>query len=276
MIKITPEYLDGEEISKLWTAAQSNLRPAAAYKATVLLLQAQEPTRSPLPVLTRGLPIPGTERDEGVKVSPFLEPALPTLETVAPVSGQLVVRLGENTDLIGHHLDGASCTVLFGNDRFDIEHNLPAGSNEAGKVRFMIPIASANDYPVGLYRVGVSLVPPGESKARESNRLALTLAPQITGLPMNVARVAGTASFTINFHPALRAGQSAVLVLGQQEYEPEPFTAPVTSLNFVIEDAPPEAAPGHLVRLRIDGIDSPIIDRTAKPPTFLNQRIVIT
>lgn len=276
MVKITPEYLDGEEISKLWTAAQSNLRPTAAYKATVVLIQAQEPARSPLPVLTRGLPIPGTERDEGVQVQPSLEPALPTLESVAPTSGQLVVRLGENTDLIGHHLDGSACTVLFGNDKFNIEQSLTAASNEAGQVRFMIPIADADDYPVGLYRVGVRLVRPGETAPRESNRLALTVAPQITGLPMNVARVAGTASFTINFHPVLRAGQRAVLVLGQQEYEPEPYTAPVSSLNFVIEDAPPEAAPGHLARLRIDGIDSPIIDRVAKPPVFLDQRIVIT
>ena len=31
----------------------------------------------------------------------------------------------------------------------------------------------------------------------------------------------------------------------------------------------------HLARLRIDGIDSPIIDRTATPPRFLNQRIEI-
>jgi hypothetical protein len=44
----------------------------------------------------------------------------------------------------------------------------------------------------------------------------------------------------------------------------------------VIPDVPVEAAPGHLVRLRIDGIDSPIIDRAATPPVFLNKRIVIT
>jgi hypothetical protein len=280
LVKITPEYLDTEEMSKLWTAAQSHLRPTAAYRATVVLIEAGEPVRAPLPVLTRGQPIPGTTRDEGVLVQPSLEPPLPTLESVAPTSGQIVARLGEDIDLTGHHLDGTGRTVLLFNERFETEHSLPAlAGNEAGRVRFNIAIGQAANFPVGLYRVGVSLVRPGEINPRTSNRLAMTIAPEITGLPMNVVRNgAGSASFTLHFHPALRAGQSVALVLGQQEYEPvEPAgPSPWTSLDFVIPNAPVEAAPGHLARLRIDGIDSPIIDRAAKPPVFLNKRIVIT
>lgn len=278
LVKITPEYLDTEELSKLWTATQSHLRPTAAYRATVVLIEAAEPVRAPLPVLTRGRPIPGTTRDEGVMVQPNLEPALPTLEAVTPTSGQLVARLGEDIDLTGHHLDGTARTVLLFNDRVETEQSLPAlAGNESGRVRLNIPIAQAANFPVGVYRVGVSLVRPTETDPRTSNRLAMTIAPQLTGLPMNVVRDgSGTASFTLNFHPALRAGQSVVLILGQQEYAPRPFVAPTTSLDFVIPDAPVEAAPGHLARLRIDGIDSPIIDRTAVPPVFLSQRIVIT
>jgi hypothetical protein len=90
---------------------------------------------------------------------------------------------------------------------------------------------------------------------------------------MSVTRDAGgTAGFTIDFHPALRAGQVVSLVLGQHEYAPQPFTPPVTTLSFSIPDAPVD---DHLARLRIDGIDSPIIDRAAKPPAFLNERIDI-
>jgi hypothetical protein len=168
--------------------------------------------------------------------------------------------------------------VLFLNVRFETEPSLPAlVGNEAGRVRFNIPLVRAGDFPVGVYRVGVSLVRPAETDPRTSNRLALTIAPEITGLPMNVVRNgAGTASFTLNFHPALCAGQSVALVLGQLEYAPQPFVAPTTTLDFVIPEAPIDAAPGHLARLRIDGIDSPIIDRTATPPAFLNKRIVIT
>jgi hypothetical protein len=168
--------------------------------------------------------------------------------------------------------------VLLFNDRFETEQSLAAlAGDEAGRVQFNIPIAQAANYPVGVYRVGVSLLRPTETNLRTSNRLAMTIAPEITGLPMNLVRDGGgTASFTLNFHPALRAGQSVVLVLGQQEYAPQPFVAPTTTLDFMIPNAPVEAAPGHLARLRIDGIDSPIIDRAATPPAFLNKRIVIT
>lgn len=105
----------------------------------------------------------------------------------------------------------------------------------------------------------------------------MTLAPDITGLPISVVRDgAGTATFTIDFFPALRAGQSVALLLGQQEYAPQSFVAPTTSLQFAIPHAPVAPAPGLLARLRIDGIDSPIIDRSVTPPAYRNQRVVIS
>ena len=79
-IKITPEYLDTEEISKLWTATLSHFRPTAAYMASVVLIQAREPVGSPLPVLSRGLVDPISHRDRGVVVQAGLVPPLPMLE----------------------------------------------------------------------------------------------------------------------------------------------------------------------------------------------------
>lgn len=274
-IKITPEYLNTEEMSKLWTATQSHFRPTAAYMASVVLIEATQSVRSPLPVLSRGPVDPVSQRDRGVVVEPSLVPLLPMLEAVVPPGRQPVARLAETIDLMGHHLDGTGRTVLLANDRFKVEQSIVAlATGGAALVQFSIPPARAADFPVGVYRVGVRLLRPGEPQPRETNRLAMTLAPEITGLPMNVARAgAGTASFTLNFRPALRAGQGVVLVLGQQEFAPQAFVAPATSLNFVIENAP---VGSHLARLRIDGIDSPIIGRSVEPPVFLNQRIVIT
>jgi hypothetical protein len=277
-IKISPEYLNTEEMSRLWTATQSHFRPTAAYMASVVLIEATTPVRSPLPVLSRGQVDPVSQRDRGVAVEPGLVPPLPTLDSVTPAGGQPVARLGEAIDLRGHHLDGTGRTVLLGNDRFEIEQGIAAmGAGGAALMQFAIPIAQAANFPVGVYRVGARVLSPGAPEPRETNRLALTLAPEITGLPMNVARDgAGTASFSLSFRPALRAGQRVSLVLGQQEFAPQAFVAPATSLSFVIENAPPAPAPGLLARLRIDGIDSPIIDRIAQPPVFLNRRIVIT
>jgi hypothetical protein len=269
-IKITPEYLSTEEMSKLWSATLSHLRPTAAYMASVVLIEATRPARSPLPVLTRGL------NDRGVDVEPGLVPAVPLIDAIVPTSGQPVARLGEIIELRGHHLDGTGRTILFTNDRLEIEQDLPAtGPNVPTPMQFSVPIAQAADFPVGVYRVGARLLRSGELHPRETNRLAMIIAPEITGLPMPpVPRDgAGTASFTINFRPMLRAGQRVTLVLGQQEFAPQAFVAPVATLNFVIPHAP---VGNHLARLRVDGIDSPIIDPAAKPPVFLNQRIQIT
>jgi hypothetical protein len=67
-----------------------------------------------------------------------------------------------------------------------------------------------------------------------------------------------------------------VLSLGQNGYLPLAAGSPPTSLAFTIPDAP---AASLLARLRIDGIESPIIDLSQEPPVtpvFLNQRVVIS
>ncbi len=283
LIKLTPQYLNTEEMSKLWTAMQSHFRPTAAYTASVVLIEAQQAVRSPLPVLSRGLVDENTGRDRGIQVVPNLLPPVPTLTVAVPPERQPVAAIGDTIALQGHHLEGSNREVLLTNDRFEIEATIPAlppPSPAVGTdalIEFSLE-GQAAALPAGVYRVAARLVRPGEDDPRETNRIALTLAPQMTDLPLSVARAGdGSASFTIEFTPALRAGQSAVLVLGQIEYLPEGSPgSPPTELSFVIPDAP---LGSHLARLRIDGIESPIIDRSAEPPaipTFLDQRVAFT
>ena len=87
----------------------------------------------------------------------------------------------------------------------------------------------------------------------------MTLAPQITNLPLTVARDgAGTASFTIDFTPALRAGPAGIAGARPAEAAAPPLQSRQQRRStFVIPHAP---VGEHLARLRIDGIDSPIID----------------
>lgn len=275
-IKITPEYLSTEEISKLWGAIQSHFRPTAAYVASVVLIQATKPVRSPLPVLSRGKLDLETGRERGVVVEPSLIPPLPTIEAVVITDGQPVARIDRIVTLQGHHLDGTGREVRLVNDRFEIDEVLEAApGNAPDKVEFEIPAARAADFPVGIYQVSARMVRPGpdETDPRETNCLALVLAPDVIGLPIEEDRDStGTASFSIAFHPELRTGQRASLLLGQQEIAPQSFTPPTASLSFVIPKAP---IGDHLARLRIDGIESPIIDRAARPPKFLTQRINI-
>ena len=69
-IKFTPEYFTIEEMSKLWSAAQSCYRPTAAYEATVVLIEADEPVRSPLPVRQRTINAITLQRSNIDEVSP--------------------------------------------------------------------------------------------------------------------------------------------------------------------------------------------------------------
>ena len=281
LVKLAPQYLNTEEMSKLWTAMQSHFRPTTAYTASVVLIQAQRPARAPLPVLSRGLVDRVTQRDRGVVVNAGLVPPVPMLTAIVPPLHQPVARIGDTIDLTGHDLDGANREVRLVNDRFDIDTVIPAlappASGAAGLVQFRLDASLATTLPVGAYGMTVRVVRPGETAARETNRITMILAPQMTNLPLAVTRDgAGAANFTIDFVPMLHDGQTAVLALGQNEYLPQGAGSPSASLSFAIPDAPVASL---LARLRIDGIESPIIDLSKEPPatpTFLNQRVVIS
>jgi len=263
-LRITPQHLNTEELSKLWTATQASFRPTAAFQVSVVLIEATKPTRPSLPVLTRSL-----------VANPDLVPPLPTIETIVPAGKQPVVRLGETTTLTGHHLEGTDRQVHLRNDRFHIDELVAAsGANVDDHLEFEIPTARAADFPVGIYDVTARLAPPGEPAPRETNRLACVVAPNITNLPQSVARNgSGDAHITITFTPQLRAGQTVSLLLGQEEIAPETFTAPTGTLNFIAKNVEVGAP---LARLRIDGVDSPIVDHTVDPPVFFDQRVTIT
>ena len=49
-IRVVPETMSLEEVSKLWTAIQSHYRPTAAYQASVVLIESRRSARSALPV----------------------------------------------------------------------------------------------------------------------------------------------------------------------------------------------------------------------------------
>ena len=273
-IRITPMAMGSEEMSRFWSAQQTHYRPTAAYQASVVLIESVYPTRATLPVLSRGPVVPESGREQGVVVQPDLLPPLPFLQTVFALGGEPVARLDDVVSLNGFHLDGSAREVLLENERLGIAQVLPAtGVSAAGLLQFTVPAARSADFPVGLYQVSARLVRTDETEPRQTNHLGLMLVPWITGLPIEVTRDnAGTARFTLNFTPYLRAGQTVVLIFGQREVMPESFTAPTNVLSFVITNAP---VGNHLARLRIDSIESPIINRAATPPVFFNQRINI-
>jgi len=259
-LRITPEFLSTEEMSKFWTSTLAHYRPSAAYEVSVVLIQAQQPTPNPLPVLVRS-----------IGARPSLTPTVPTLAAVKPADKQNVVELGTTVTLEGSSLGGTLREVLLTNDRFEIEEVLDGSAGNANKIEFVIPVNRAADFPVGLYHVSARVQRPGEPEPRITNQLALMLAPTVTNLPLDVPRTGGNANFTLDFVPELREGQSARLILGAAEFPPASSPAP-GKLSFAIVNA---AVGDPLARLRIDGIDSTIINAKDLTPVFLDRRVVI-
>jgi len=115
---------------------------------------------------------------------------------------------------------------------------------------------------------------PDESRAHRTNQLPLALAPQPVLPPFSATRNAGTVTLVLDVEPPVRPGQTAALILGEREITAEPLTATASRLTFLIADAPP-AGSTHLARLRVDGFESPIIDRMATPVAYLDRRITL-
>jgi len=145
----------------------------------------------------------------------------------------------------------------------------------AGDSTSQLQVVVPPSLAVGFYRVAVRLVRPTETEPRISNQLGLIVGPLITAaLSLTVPRDgSGRATITLGCAPDVRAGQSVSLLLGSREVLPESWSGPADSFTFILEQAP---VGDHLARLRVDGIDSPLIDRAAEPPVFFNYRVTIT
>ncbi|KXK07638.1 MAG: hypothetical protein UZ03_NOB001000181, partial [Nitrospira sp. OLB3] len=161
-IKIVPDPLSSEEMSKLWTAVQSHYRPTAAYVATVVLIELAKPTKPTLPVLSRGPVDPVTKRDQGVAVQADLLPPYPTIQTIRSKDGQPTAVPGATVEVTGHHLDGTGRAVVFVNDRLDVMQEVAALAGDSPTLLE----AAVPALPVGLYHVAVKVLRPTESQPR--------------------------------------------------------------------------------------------------------------
>jgi hypothetical protein len=275
MIKISPENLNTEEISRLWSALQAKYRPTAPYQVSVVLIDATSAGQAAPPVLTRGPVDPATGDERGIVVLAELGSSLPGITAVQPPDNQPGAALGDTVTIEGHHLDGTNRSVRLENRVLGIERDVAALAGGASdEVRFNVPNTPAA-LAVGMYSLRVLVQRPGETQRRETNQLSLTIVPSIsTTLPLTVARDAqGTATVALNSRPQVRPHQRTSLLVGGREVLAEDHPTQTAALTFVIEDAPVGT---HLVRLRVGGIDSLIVDRSATPPMFLDRRLVIT
>jgi hypothetical protein len=252
-VRITDQLLSVDELSKLWTTYETPYRISAAYQVSLVLIESTRPTRAALPV-----------RERTLHVLPFQRPLI---ETVSP---QISVPGGKLT-IHGQNLKGDITKVSLGATQ-------PVDPDTVGGQQIEVTLPA--DLLAGINTVQVQHLldfgtgsPSEPHRGFESNVAAFILAPQITtSPPISAAR--GT-SLSLAFTPPVGRSQPVALLVGDRAITipPRPTSGPptATTLNLPIPlDLP---AGEFLLRLRVDGADSPLqVDTDPLSPTF-NQYI---
>ena len=282
LIKITPRSLSMDDMSKIWTALQASYRTTVAYDVSLVLIERAQPVRPALPVLSRGGAVdPATGRDPGVSLRPDLIAQGPLLFAVTPDDGQPVMRLGGRVALSGTALDAGEATVRFAEPGGAVLELAPRAP--AGPTRLVVDLPAGPPLPAahplaggasdpGAWRIGpyaLSLRLRGaDGRAVETTALPLALAPASTAA---AAASTGGVTVTMTCAPLIRPGQSVAVLVGT---EMALVAAPAAPTGQVQADFAGLAPGADLpVRLRVDGIDSPVIDRGADPPCLVTVAI---
>jgi hypothetical protein len=291
-VRVTPQPLSLEELSKLWMIFQTGYRISAAFQVSLVLIDSRRSSRTPLPVLSRG------PDDSGATAQADLIPPFPAIEDIRlvdpitselqPMQQRLTFELGDKLAILGHHfglvegdMSKVTLTVRLSRSRDDFQDLAVGGGNASDQqITVQIPNDPAN-FPAGFYTVSVLVTPNGKpDETRPTNEWPLQLAPQITNaMPLAVGRVdivdgLGQATIDLTCAPEVRPEQRVTLALGDLEIRAEAHPAQTNMLAFVAKKI---GAGTFRVRLRVDGVDSHIVDFTAAKPVFLeSQKVTIT
>lgn len=267
-VRITFQPMSLDELSKLWTGFAMQLRLSAAYEVSVALVDSTRPSRTPLPVLTRG------KDDQGNSAAASLIPPFPTITGIELPKNQASALLNDVLTLDGHDLDGTNVGVVFDHPLWTStkEILIAAGPDAtATQIRVTIPNDAVN-WPAGIYSAQVLVQRAGDSFRRSSNGFPFSLAPSATYSPASTP--AGDITYTATVAPEVWPQQRASLLLGNTEIAADAHAAQTGTLTF---QASGVTAGDYFVRLRVDGVDSLLVDNSVKPPVFFaSQKVTVT
>jgi hypothetical protein len=271
MIKIWPQTLTTEEISRLWTAFQAKYRSTAAYQCSVVLIQSEASTKTAPPVRRRTL-----------TVNTFIQPVITSVyglsNTSPPVQSAQPILPGYSLVLVGTEMQGNEGTiVLIGGEPV----YPPASAITPTRIVAQIPSdLLAGTQSVQIVQPLLLGSPPVDHNGVSSQPATFVLVPVIQNIEVTTgfSTVTGLEVdlITLTVDPPVGATQEVLLLLNQV---PQPGSPPATPLaySFVAEPAysllsPPLSTPppsptvsipysgvtpgNYLVRLQVDGAQS--------------------
>jgi hypothetical protein len=292
-IRITLQPLSVEEIFRLWSGFQTQYRVSVSYEIRAILIDSTLPRKTPLPVLSRG------QEDRGVASQPDLIAPFPTLESI--VFPQMPSALpGDTLTFQGHDLlpepdltvppedqiDNSQTMLSFMHSRWIVPVEIAPTAGRprtTSEITITLPDDPLN-WPAGFYTVSALFKTSSGKVMRTSNEISFSLAPAILDTPPIQATRNGSVVVTLRCNPAVQQtiqqaiqgttqtiikAQSVALLLGDQQslFVFPNDLSPQQDLSFPF---PAKNIPSgdYFVRLRVDGVDSLLVDRSTTPPTF--------
>ncbi|MCK2242800.1 MULTISPECIES: DUF4255 domain-containing protein [unclassified Crossiella] len=268
-VSVTPLPAGTDELTNLWSAFQTPYRMSMAYEARVVLIESERESRAPVPVLRRG------EDDRGPIAVPEVGTGFPTLDTVEVEDEHPAALLGEAIVLRGTNLAGADLEVSLSHPLLGAPVKPAITEKSATHLGFRVP-ADVERTPAGFWTATVSLTST-EGDRLHSNAIPVGIGPRITSrMPMEVHRLRdaeGSVEVNLTLEPEVRPGQRVFLLLGSRAVPPREFREATGSLEFRV----PFAEEGsHLTRVRVDGVDTRLVNREPVIPVFDDtQRVTV-
>ncbi len=290
-VRISPQPMTIDELSKLWSAFQTQYRISAAYEVSVVLIDSRRAQPAPLPVLKRG------PDDRGVDT---LVSAFPELHDIRPLSRpiigekepwtiplswhRLAAQLGDTLELRGQSLAGDEVSLQFRHSlRPEIVHNLLPKSITTEKMTVQLPdnVESHTAWPAGFYTVAAIINKTKDQPAYTTGQTVFALAPRLNLEPLLADRTpamrdnSGNITLPLSSQPHFFPQQQIALLLGEHLIMADSPSGQTAHVRFRITNVPPGQF--NLLRLRVDGVDSSPIKPVGSTLVFdVDQTIMLT
>ncbi len=287
-IKITNENINTEEMSRLWTAFQTRYRPCTAYKATVVLIESNRSTNSPLPVRQRKFyTIPFKQPN----IEKILSQELPT----GPILSNRKIVVGNRLVIRGTQLKRDPIAILINGEAFT-----PAATAVSDtEVSLTLP----NTLKSGMLGVQIAHyiemgTPATDRRGAESNLEAFVLSPTLSGQSLDDISSSENSdeetvisgSLSVNVNPVVYKEQRIMLLMNELSppagAEPKSYSfllptifwedkeSPLTTVSFPISNV---RSGDYLLRIQVDGAESPLLSLplTNPPGPFTDPHLLI-
>ncbi|MEJ6480729.1 DUF4255 domain-containing protein [Nostoc punctiforme UO1] len=241
-IKLTPEFFNMEETSKLWSALQTHYRPSATYLASMVLIESSKPENSE------------------VYIMPLSQPTIE--QVIASAKTEQTIVTGTTLVIRGKRLRGEITRIrLSHRETLLVPHDV-----KETQISLLIP----SDLYASVQTIQVVHLTMGNAGQTdylfESNVAAFVIHPTITAFVAQVENSGDnlrTAEITVKFQPKVGKAQRVVLLLNEVSVNsPVAYSflvAPRTEDTDAITIPVKNVKPGtYIVRVQVDGAESPL------------------